>query len=88
MLKTAAIKGDINPMAIAMLEDRILVNSGKKQLYGTQYFYTDDKGMKKRVIYPIEDIMNIDDRRKAVGLQSLREAYSHEEIEALYSSNR
>lgn len=80
MLKSAAEKGDIDPSAIAMLEDRILVNSGKRQIYGTQYYYEDDDGAKKRIIYPIEDVENVDNRRIAVGLQSLRETYTKEEI--------
>lgn len=35
---------------------------------------------KKRIIYPIEDVENVDNRRIAVGLQSLRETYTKEEI--------
>lgn len=80
MLKSAAEKGDIDPSAIAMLEDRILVNSGKRQIYGTQYYYEDDDGAKKRIIYPIEDVENVDNRRIAAGLQPLREAYTKDEI--------
>lgn len=84
MLRDAASKGDIIPASVAMLEDRILVNTGKEQLYGTQYFYSDDNGRQKRVIYPIEDIENVDKRRTRVGLPSLREDYSSEEIETAY----
>ena len=80
MLKSAAEKGDLDLSAIAMLEDRILVNSGKRQIYGTQYYYEDGEGVKKRIIYPIEDIEDVDNRRGAAGLQPLRETYTKEEI--------
>lgn len=83
MLKSAAEKGDIDPSAIAMLEDRILVNSGKRQIYGTQYYYEDGEGAKKRIIYPIEDVENVDIRRTAAGLQPLHETYTKEEIETI-----
>ncbi|MDE6559920.1 MAG: hypothetical protein K2K75_00915, partial [Muribaculaceae bacterium] len=83
MLKLAAEKGDINPSAIAMLEDRILVNSGKKQIYGTQYFYPEEESPKQRVIYPIDDIKNVDIKRTKVGLESLEKTYSKEELETV-----
>lgn len=52
MLKMAASKCDISLASIAMLEDRILVNSGKKQIYGTQVYHSEDDG-KKKIIFPI-----------------------------------
>lgn len=83
MLKTAASKGDLNPVNIAMLEDRILVNSGQKQIYGTQFYYSDDEGRKRRILFPIEDIDNIDKRRIAIGLKPLKEDYPDIDIESI-----
>lgn len=82
MLKLAAEEGDINPSAIAMLEDRILVNSGKKQIYGTQYYYPEESP-NQRVIYPIDDVKNVDIKRTKVGLEPLKQTYSKEELETV-----
>lgn len=81
MLKDAASKGDLSPVNIAMLEDRILVNSGRNQLYGTQFYYSEDeKGAKVRMIFPIMDFGNVDERRLSVGLPPLGDEYTEEEI--------
>ncbi len=45
---------------IAYLEDRILVTTGQKQLYGTQY--------KKGKLYPVDDPDNLNRRRAQIGL--------------------
>jgi len=50
---------------LAMLEDRVRLGEGKKQLYGTQITAGPDG---KPRISPIEDPHNLDVRRKAVGL--------------------
>ena len=46
----------------AYLTDRVLVNRGKKQIYGTQFY----KGKPR----PIKDINNLNKRRKQMGLES------------------
>lgn len=38
----------------------------------------------KRIIYPIENVGNLDSRHEAVGICPLRETYSLEEIEVIY----
>jgi hypothetical protein len=50
---------------LAYLEDRVLVNEGKPQLYGTQ-FYVHDGTFQPR---PISDREHLDQRRKSVGLK-------------------
>jgi len=63
---------EVKPANIAYLEDRVRIGAGQPQLYGTQFF-TDDQGhFGPR---PIEDIANVDERRKKVGL-GLLEAYT------------
>jgi len=68
---------DFAPKNKAYLTDRILINSGKKQLYGTQ-FHKDKNGILKPL--PIQDPKNIDKRRKRAGLESL-EKYAKQMIE-------
>lgn len=54
---------------IAYLEDRVRVNTGRPQLYGTQFRW---EGSSKP-IQNIEDIENVDKRRAGVGLDTLAE---------------
>ena len=61
---------DFAPSERAFLTDRVLVNSGKPQRYGTQ-FYINKK--KQHVPRPIEDPSHVDARRKRVGLSPLKE---------------
>jgi len=60
---------DFQPKYMAHLTDRILVNSGKKQIYGTQF--QRDKNLNS-IPKPIEDIKNLDKRRKLVGLEPFK----------------
>ncbi|MDP2947485.1 MAG: hypothetical protein Q8N88_05210 [Nanoarchaeota archaeon] len=61
---------DFQPKEEAPLTDRVLLNSGKKQIYGTQ-FHRDKK--LNLVPRPIKDIKNLDKRRKSVGLEPFKE---------------
>ncbi len=56
---------------LAMLEDRIAIRNGKKQIYGTQL--TIDTITGKYYPLPIEDSVNVDKRRHEVGLPKLDE---------------
>jgi hypothetical protein len=56
---------EISAANIAYLKDRILVNEGKQQLFGNQ-FYTDKKGIFKH--RPTRDFKNVDRRRKEYNL--------------------
>ncbi|MBI9056111.1 MAG: OmpA family protein [Bacteroidales bacterium] len=64
LLKKATDKNTSDLVQIAYLEDRILVKSGQKQLYGTQY--------KKGKLYPIQDPDNLNKRRAQIGLGSIQ----------------
>lgn len=69
LLKAAVNENDASPRDLAYLTDRVLVGQHKPQIYGTQL----------RVVggtlkpQPIEDEEHVDDRRKEVGLSTLRE---------------
>ena len=58
-------EGEINPANIAYLEDRILVNQGLPQRYGTQF---QGEGHSFGP-HPIEDERSLDTRRADVGLE-------------------
>ena len=70
LLKGAVSKGEAPAWQAAMLEDRIRMYEGRPQVYGTQ-FQPDDNG--DLVPYVIEDVQGVDDRRRAVGLNTLVE---------------
>lgn len=55
----------------ALLQDRVLINQGHKQLYGTQV-RMDLKTHHAKPL-PIQDSLNVDSRRKAVGLSPLQD---------------
>lgn len=80
LLKKAAKKGEARPADVAMMEDRVLIRRGKKQLYGTQVRSGPETGG-KMVLEPIEDEERVDERRAAVGLMPLKEYLKHFGIE-------
>jgi hypothetical protein len=58
---------------LAYLEDRVLINEGKPQLYGTQFHFADGKLQPR----PITNKEHLEQRRKSVGLKSFAD-YQHE----------
>ena len=61
--------GEVRAEDIALLTDRVRVNSGQPQVYGTQFREMDGKHVPK----DIEGIENVNERRKAIGLDTLEE---------------
>lgn len=59
------IKGSIVPDLYAIFKDRILVYANKAQIYGSQII--------NGYVWPIEDVENVDDRRKKMNLSSMDE---------------
>jgi hypothetical protein len=74
LLRQAVSAGNARAADLALLEDRILVGDGKKQLYGSQVTAGPD-GVPR--LHPIEDPDNVDSRRSAVGLPPLQEYLEH-----------
>ncbi|MFL0063912.1 DUF6624 domain-containing protein [Tenacibaculum maritimum] len=69
-LKIEVERGNAKPSHLALLTDRININQEKKQIYGTQVSYNKyGQAFPK----PLKDSFNVDNRRKAVGLISLKE---------------
>ncbi len=71
IMREAVQKGDAEAADLALLEDRVLLRNGKKQIYGSQV-YTDPK-TGKNCFSPIEDVDHVDERRASVGLGPLSE---------------
>jgi hypothetical protein len=64
-LREAVAVGDASPAHLAYLEDRVRLNAGQPQLYGTQF--THEGG--ELAPHPIEDPERLDERRAEVGLE-------------------
>lgn len=68
-LDSAQKRGDIPANDYVTMLDRILVESGKPQIYGTQFAFVNGR----LVAQPIEDTARVDERRAAVGLPPMAE---------------
>lgn len=64
---------------LALLEDRINIKHGRKQIYGSQIMQ--DPLTRKYLVLPIEDPQNVDLRRKEVGLGPLKDYVKQWDIE-------
>jgi hypothetical protein len=62
--------GEVDPKDLAYLIDRVAAGEGRKQWYGTQLTLKDGRLVPQT---PIEDEANVDQRRAAIGLPSLKE---------------
>jgi hypothetical protein len=71
LLQRAASKNEADPKHAAMLEDRIRMYEGRKQLYGTQFAWNE---WGKMTLVPIEDPEHVDERRVALGFAPLAKA--------------
>jgi hypothetical protein len=69
LMREAVNRGNARTTQLALLEDRILTNQGKEQIYGTQV-RTDSLG--KTEFFPIKDERNVNKRRFSVGLGPLQ----------------
>ena len=71
IIRKAAKEGKTLISNLAILEDRIALRQGKRQIYGSQIWIDSKTGNK--YIQPIEDPENVDKKRSEVGLQSMNE---------------
>lgn len=78
LLEAAVARGDATGRQLAYLTDRVLTGEDKPQRYGTQFHRVDGK----MVPLPIEDAENVDQRRAAIGMNTLAEYAAS--IEARY----
>ncbi|MCH2231392.1 MAG: hypothetical protein MK105_13730 [Crocinitomicaceae bacterium] len=68
LLKASVLKEESQGIHYARLIDRMLINSDKPQLYGTQYTYDNPSAF-----FEIEEPELINKRRKEIGLNSIQE---------------
>ncbi len=69
LIEQAAKNGQAHNSDVAYLTDRVLVNEGKPQLYGTQFHVV--KGVRQP--RPLHDPENVDRRRKSMDLSTIKE---------------
>lgn len=69
-IKNAVKKGDMDAQSYAYLYDRIKINSGEKQLYGTQFAKVDAKN-RVAELATTEDLGNLDKRRMEIGIMPI-----------------
>jgi hypothetical protein len=69
MMRTAAKEGNTETSWLALLEDRVALGEGRKQIYGSQIYWNEKTN--KSYVAPLEDPDNVDKRRKEVGLDPL-----------------
>jgi hypothetical protein len=78
MMREAVKKGKATGSSLALLEDRVALGQGKKQIYGSQIGRNNET--KLYYVLPLEDPDNVDKRRTEVGLQPLAEYVIHWQI--------
>ena len=71
MMRDAVKNGKAQASALALLEDRVAMGQGKKQIYGSQI--GTDMETNQYYIRPLSDPDNVDKRRAEVGLEPLAE---------------
>lgn len=70
LMREAVKQGKAKPDQLALLEDRVLTNQGKPQLYGSQ---VRSIAGGKYAFYPIADEKNVNQRRAEMGLEPLEQ---------------
>jgi hypothetical protein len=71
LLQKSVEAGESRPSNLALMQDRILIRQGKKQIYGSQVVLNETTGTQE--FSPIEDEKNVNVRRAKIGMQPLEE---------------
>jgi len=64
-------KENANSRNFGLLTDRVKINTGQKQIYGTQVTYISEKC--QAIPRPLEDSVNVNKRRAEIGLEPIEE---------------
>jgi hypothetical protein len=75
MMREAVKKGNANASSLALLEDRVALRQGKRQIYGSQIGRDQETG--EYFVSPLIDPENVDKRRAEVGLGTLADYVNH-----------
>lgn len=78
MMREAAKKGNARASSLALLEDRVALRQGKRQIYGSQIGRDQETG--EYYVSPLIDPENVDTRRAEVGLGTLTDYVSRWDI--------
>lgn len=70
IIKEHCLSGEGSCMEYAKIQDRVLVNEGKPQIYGMQFRYAADRSLEP---FPIRDPEYVDQRRTEIGLEPLKD---------------
>lgn len=74
IMREAVKNKKAHPEHLALLEDRVAIGKGRKQIYGSQ---VGSNGDNKSYLLPLENPDSVDIRRAAVGLQPIAEYLEH-----------
>ena len=69
LMKAVEGKNQVRPADVAYLTDRVRVNQGEPQVYGTQFHVIEGRRQPR----PIREPDTVDERRAAMGLSTLEE---------------
>jgi hypothetical protein len=75
MMREAVKNNNAQPSSLALLEDRVALRTGKRQIYGSQINRNQETG--EFYVSPIENPEKVDERRAEVGLGNLQEYISN-----------
>lgn len=75
MMREAVSKGNARASSLALLEDRIAIGKGEKQIYGSQVGRDQETG--EYFVLPLIDPENVDQRRTEVGLGTIQHYISN-----------
>lgn len=76
---------EMDPVELAMLEDRIRCFEGKPQRFGTQFDWDENLRMSP---LPVDDLELVKERRKRIGLEPLEDAVNAKRAEVEKSGER
>lgn len=75
MMREAVKRGNAKSSSLALLEDRVALRQGKRQIYVTQIFW--DMISNEYYVFPLSDPDNVDKRRAEVGLEPISDYLSN-----------
>ena len=91
LFRDAVEKGYIQMDDLVTMEDRMLMNEGKPQKYGTQAYSLVEDGKTVTYIWPVEDPDKLDALRKSVGLMPIGaylEIAKQQGVEIIYDKTK
>jgi len=77
MMREAVKEKKARASSLALMEDRIAVEAGEKQIYGSQLSIVDGK----TALRPTEDPDHLDERRAALGMSTIAEYLANRKLE-------